>query len=325
MFIQPSVYLDRREFEFVSHDVISDVNLFFIDISFRNMHMHKDFELFRIFSGELDIVSKNERHRLHEGDFALFNPRRAHEIRALGGNPVRIMPLQVSPSFWSRFYPQMSSVEFEVIDIGEHLGNQRDRLAYHYFSIANNYFEKESYFELRCASHLNALMELLLSRVPWHYLTKEQKATKKDQNFRLGRIMDHIESNYTNKLLLKDLCELEGISLHYLSRYFTAHFGMSFQDYLTMLRYGHARLLLERTDLKAGDIAISSGFSDIRYLNRAFRQLHGCTPLAYRDSFLQGRPAQSKSTDIRDAQQRFLDEKESLSYLRQWLDANPIT
>ncbi|MHC1787401.1 MAG: helix-turn-helix domain-containing protein [Christensenellales bacterium] len=316
--------MKEREFEFVSHNVIPDVQLFFVDIAFRNMHMHKEFELFRVFSGELDIICQNASYRLREGDFALLNPRSAHEMHALGEGPVRILPLQVSPSFWARFYPQMSNVEFDVVTIDGCLGEQKELLMRHYIAVARAYLEKEPLYELRCAADINLLMEILLSRVPWHYLSEQQKETKRGMTQRLGRIINHIEVNYTDKLLLKDLCRMEGLSLQYLSRYFTARLGMSFQEYLTLLRYRRARLLLERTDLKPADIAYSSGFSDIRYLNRIFLKMHGCPPQTYRDNYRLGNPARGSGLAEEDAAQRFLDETEGRSYLRQWLASHPL-
>lgn len=314
--------MNRREFEFIQYNVLSDVKLFFVDIAFRNMHMHKEFELFCVFSGEVDVNCQNESFRLREGDFALLNPRCAHEMHARSETPVRILPLQVSPSFWSRFYPQISNVEFDVVKIDEHLGDQKESLMRHYIAAARAYIDKEPYYELRCAAEINRVMEILLSRVPWHYLTEQQKEVKRGKALRLGRIINYIEVHYTEKLLLKDLCEMEGLSLHYLSRYLTSQLGMSFQDYLTMLRYRRARLLLERTDMKLADIAFSSGFSDIRYLNQVFQQAHDCTAEEYRNRFSLG--AVPVGPDDEGALQQFLDEKESRVYLNAWLEERSL-
>ena len=314
--------MNRREFEFVSYNVLSDVKLFFVDIAFRNMHMHKEFELFRVFSGEVDVNCQNESYHLAEGDFALLNPRCAHEMHARSATPVRILPLQVSPSFWARFYPQISNVEFDAVTIGSCLGEMKKELNRHYIGAARAYIEKEPYYELRCAAEINRVMEILLSRVPWHYLTEQQKEVKRGQALRLGRIINHIEVHYTEKLLLKDLCEMEGLSLHYLSRYLTNQLGMSFQDYLTLLRYRRAKLLLERTDMKLADIAYSSGFSDIRYFNQVFRQAHGLMPGEYRERYRLGQIPGGGSDD-EGALQNFLNEAESRAYLRQWLEAHP--
>ena len=137
--------MNRREFEFVSYNVLSDVKLFFVDIAFRNMHMHKEFELFRVFSGEVDVNCQNESYHLAEGEFALLNPRCAHEMHARSATPVRILPLQVSPSFWARFYPQISNVEFDAVTIGSCLGDVKKELNRHYIGAARAYIEKEPY------------------------------------------------------------------------------------------------------------------------------------------------------------------------------------
>lgn len=308
--------MNRREFEFVNCRVLSDVKLFFVDIAFRNMHLHKEFELFRVFSGEMDIICQSSVYHLNEGNYALLNPRCAHEMRAVSDAPVRIMPMQVSPSFWTRFYPQISNVEFDAVWIDSFLGDRLDSLTGHYIEAARAYMEKEPYYELRCAAHIHGVMEILLSRVPWHYLTDQQKEAKRGQALRLGRLINYIEEHYTEKLLLKDLCAAEELSLHYLSRYLSAQLGMSFQDYLTMLRYRHARQLLERTDMRPADIAASSGFSDIRYMNRVFQEAHRCSPEEYRVRHLNETNA---VTDAEGSVQSFLGEEESLAYLKEWM------
>lgn len=314
--------MNRREFEFISYRELSDVKLFFVDIAFRGMHLHKEFELFRVFSGEVDVNCQSVSYHLKEGDFALLNPRRPHEMHARSDTPVRIMPMQVSPSFWARFYPQISNVEFDAVRIDEYLGSRRESLTRHYIRAARAYMEKEPYYELRCAAHINAVMEILLSRVPWHYLTDQQKETKRGEALRLGRIINYIEEHCTEKLLLRDLCELEGLSLHHLSRYLSAQLGMSFQEYLAMLRCRRARLLLERTDMKPGDIAGSSGFSDMRYLNRVFLKEYRCSPAEYRRRFQAGEI--SPSSEAEGSVQSFPGEEESLAYLKDWMAAQGL-
>lgn len=303
--------MNLREFEIVHYPVLNDVKIFFVDISYRNMHIHKEFELLQVFSGSLDISCHDAVHRVSAGSFALLNPRQPHEFHAVGGQPARIMPLQVSPSFWSRFFPQISNVEFDAVGIDSHLGRDKDRLKRHSLAAARAYIDAQPRYELRCAAHINAIMEILLEKVPWHYLTEKEKETKRTQSLRLGRIIGYVEQHYTEKLLLRDLAQREGLSLHYLSRLLSSQLGMPFQSYLTLLRYKRARLLLERTDMKLTDIAYSSGFSDLRYLNSVFQERHGCDAEAYRAGAGSKNP-QHPDLDAGDtAVQRFLDEGES--------------
>lgn len=313
--------MTSKEFEFVDYTVLSDVKLFFVDIVHRSMHMHKEFELFYIFSGAMDLHCSNEVRRLAQGEFILFNPRVVHEFRAVGDIPVRILPLQVSPSFWARFYPQISSVEFDAILISEHLGERQNELLYHFSQAALAYIQKQPYHELRCAAEVNRVMQILLETVPWHYLTEKEKELKRGFSSRFARIMKYIEEHYTGKLLLGDLCRQEGLSLSYLSRFFTRHLGLSFQEYVTRLRFERAKFLLQRSDMKLTDIAYSSGFSDIRYMNKVFLEVYGYPAEVYRQS----RPSQEEvdfdSNSLSDSIESFPDEAQSLAYLSTWMAA----
>lgn len=302
----------RRELEIIDYTSLSDVKTFLVDIHHRNMHMHKEFELFEVLEGRMEINCQNATHLVGEGGLVLLNPRQPHEMHSVLHSPVRIMPLQVSPNFFARHFPQLSNVEFDLVVIHEALGPDLQELRARYLRACEAYLMREPYFELVSCAQVNLIMRLLLNRLPWHYLTEKEKAAKKGLNSRVSRIIAYIEEHYTQKLLLKDICEREQLSLAYLSRYFSEHFNMSFQDYLTLLRFHRAKLLAERTDMKLTDIALSSGFSDIRYLNRAFEQHLQCSVHDYRRQ-LSGQPLRPLH-ESKDAVQRFLSEEETRAF-----------
>lgn len=316
--------MTNKEYELVDYTVLRDVKLFFVDIVHRSMHMHKEFELFYMFSGSMDISCQNTVYRLAQGEFVLFNPRVVHEFRAVGDRPARILPLQVSPSFWSRYYPQISNVEFDLIRITDSLGSRREELLRHYIQAAFFYIKKPPYHELRCAAEVNRVMQILLETVPWHYLTEKEKELKRGFSSRFARIMKYIEENYTGKLLLSDLCRQEGLSLSYLSRFFTSHLGLTFQQYVTRLRFERAKFLLERSDMKLTDIAYSSGFSDIRYMNKVFVAAYGYPAEIYRHGHPHDEENYFDRSSPGDSVQRFPDEAESLAFLNEWLSLSNL-
>lgn len=57
---------------------------------------------------------------------------------------------------------------------------------------------------------------------------------------------------------------------------------MSFQEYLKRKRFEEAGKLLLTTGRRLTDIALSCGFSDLRYMNEAFKELAGMSPRDYR-------------------------------------------
>lgn len=68
--------------------------------------------------------------------------------------------------------------------------------------------------------------------------------------------------------------------------------------------------------MRPADIAASSGFSDIRYMNRVFQEAHRCSPEEYRVRHLNETNA---VTDAEGSVQSFLGEEESLAYLKEWM------
>lgn len=68
----------------------------------------------------------------------------------------------------------------------------------------------------------------------------------------------------------------------YLSTLFKEKTGESLTSYITTERLKLARKLLVSTELPVGDIAMSTGYSDLAYFSRQFKQSAGISPQQYR-------------------------------------------
>ncbi|MBL8994303.1 MAG: AraC family transcriptional regulator, partial [Spirochaetia bacterium] len=63
---------------------------------------------------------------------------------------------------------------------------------------------------------------------------------------------------------------------------FRRRHGMSFPDYLNVLRVEEARALLASSDLPVTRIALQTGFNNTAYFNRTFKRLTRLVPVEYR-------------------------------------------
>lgn len=92
----------------------------------------------------------------------------------------------------------------------------------------------------------------------------------------------YLAENYKKDVTLESVA----LDLHYtpshLSRCISSLPRLSFRKLLNSLRVDHAKNLLISTDLRVIDIAFDSGFSNERTFFRAFSELVGTTPTAYR-------------------------------------------
>ncbi len=87
---------------------------------------------------------------------------------------------------------------------------------------------------------------------------------------------------YYRTITLSSLAKHFSYTEQHICHLFRIHLGKTFNEYLTELRLGLARLLLLATDLSFHEIAIHCGYSGSSYFHRMFKEKVGMTPNEYR-------------------------------------------
>lgn len=95
-------------------------------------------------------------------------------------------------------------------------------------------------------------------------------------------IILYIRKHFQEELSLQDLAERAHFSTNYLSAQIKKRTGMSYIEYLNVLRLEEAKNLLLNSNMKVMDIAKKCGFNDSSYFNRAFRRIYQSSPEQYR-------------------------------------------
>lgn len=299
-----------KEYEIVSHDQFKYLNIFLVRLSSRTPHLHQDLELGLILDGQLTVQCGSKIQTLKAGDIYLINPLEIHEFLSDSSGAL-VLSIQLAPQFLDTFLGDSSNMMF-LCD--PKLRGYYDssvqytllcmicvQLAYHYFAHDENY-------KCHCASLASQLYCYLRTSLPNRAISPEDYQSIKQKSDRILSITKYIDNNFTHKLLLEEIAEREHLSLHYLSHLFRDSLGISFQNYLMEKRFEYAFYLISTTNKKILDISISSGFSDVRYLNRIFSERVGCTPKEYRKKTQHAKP---KSESALKSSQFFYSEEKS--------------
>ena len=70
----------------------------------------------------------------------------------------------------------------------------------------------------------------------------------------------------------------------YLSEYINTVFQKNFRDWITDLRIGSAKLLMQNNPgMKVQDVSDQAGFLSLSHFSRIFREKEGCTPAKWRN------------------------------------------
>lgn len=309
----------NNEYEFVEHNFLNDIKIFIVELSHRKPHFHKEFEICMVLSGMVEVFCNKHTYLFSDGSVFLFNPRRPHELHTAKGSTV-ILSLQISSGFCSRFFPDIYNLEFDSVDIGKYFSQKIKFMVQREIQeCAYLYFLRNANYEFKCMSLLCDIFYRLLYYCPYHRITELERRSRNAHLERLSRITKFIDENYTSKILLSDLVEAEGLSLSYLSHFFKDNFNMSFQEYVTLLRFEKARYLIAQTDLSLTDICVTCGFSDYRYLSQIFVKKTGMTPKEFRKTGQAGDHYQETEEREAATAQMFLGDAESLRILEKRL------
>lgn len=102
------------------------------------------------------------------------------------------------------------------------------------------------------------------------------------KNQRLKPALEYLQKHYCGKVALEDIARSAHLSVSRLCHLFKEQFGFTVFDYLANLRIKRAQYLLLSTDRTCLQICLDSGFANLSYFNRTFKQRTGMTPSQFR-------------------------------------------
>lgn len=97
----------------------------------------------------------------------------------------------------------------------------------------------------------------------------------------IQRLMLYIDQHYQEPLTLDAAAEELNLSRSHFSQLFSNVVGINFLSYVNTVRIENAAHMLQSSDQKVIDVAMSCGFENIRSFNRCFKQYTGYTPTQF--------------------------------------------
>jgi YesN/AraC family two-component response regulator len=98
----------------------------------------------------------------------------------------------------------------------------------------------------------------------------------------LNNAMSYTQQHFREKISQSELSGRYGMSTYQFSRTFKGKFGITFRNYVTQMRVSEAKRLLNNRNLTVTEVCFASGFNDVSFFIRMFRNITGTTPSQYR-------------------------------------------
>ena len=248
-------------------------------------HFHSELEIIYLLSGSVTIFRGLNAVTLYPGDIIIFQPNEIHSTQSEDPTTTAYV-LQISYDFLNAscnasplpsFHVPLirAASEEELLHI-----KKLQSLIRHIFELDNG---AKPYIYIKQQGILCFLIyELLENFKEFH--NESMKNFHKNYS-RILKIDTYLKEHYKEDLSLEDVSTYIGVTPPYFSRLFKNVYGIPYTKYLNSLRLEFARNDLLTTDYSILTISEKNGFANYQLFLLNFKQLYGCTPLAYRKMY----------------------------------------
>lgn len=97
---------------------------------------------------------------------------------------------------------------------------------------------------------------------------------------------EYIQAHYGDNVSLTDVARAVNTSTFHFCKIFKRATGLTYTEYLSLVRVGRAKQLLANPQMRISEVAFDAGFNSITHFNRTFRKTTGLSPTAFREQLL---------------------------------------
>ncbi len=98
---------------------------------------------------------------------------------------------------------------------------------------------------------------------------------------KLKQVLDYIETHYAENITISELAKLCYFSDYHFMRFFKKHMNMTCVEYINNLRLEKSVELFEQGNTSILDVSLSTGFHNLSYFHKIFKQKYHMTPKSF--------------------------------------------
>ncbi len=253
------------------------------------LHWHEDFEIILIQEGELLLQVQELSYTARKGDIVLVPCGALHSIRQSGKKTSLYFNILfklslLEPDDKSRFYQKYFAplaVENGIINfIGYGTSLNKDL-----YPIIKRLIEERDIDydnqELVIKGLLFFVLEVLQSTIRNDFY-RTNKEKKHCSITKLKPLLKKISDTPQEQITIEQAASICAMSETYFMKFFKKMTGLTFTQYLNLVRLERAQTLLKTTDLSVLQVSEYAGFNNLSYFIRSFKKHYGRTPGQWR-------------------------------------------
>ena len=260
---------------------------YFTDI---NIHWHEELEIVLITRGKCTFHIDLKPYTVTEGDFLILNPYVLHSCSQYKQEEYEADTFVLNLSMLDTNHDSCSikfinsiadnKVIFPFVIRPDTPGYSL--LKEYFLKSKNAYTGKQKGFELELKAYLYLFLHTLFTNIPVE--TPDPVNVDDVVTDKIKIILRYIKDNYTEQLTVKDMAEQLNFSEYHFMRFFKKYLGVTCIEYINNYRLDIAAKKLCMTNHSIMEVALETGFNNISYFNKLFKEKFKLTPKEFRVS-----------------------------------------
>lgn len=248
-------------------------------------HWHKSFEIGYCLSGSGRFYFGDKVYPVGKGDVFIVNNMERHIAQSDPSDPSRYVFVYFASFLLEREPELMLPFIYRPHRFDNRLPGHLPVAG----KIGELMLQLELENESRQPAYISMMHSLLLqicALLLRHYrngLSGEPFGQAYSQYLQLEPALDYMREHFRQSIGLPDIARVLRLSESRARHLFKEALGEGFKSYLQQLRVNEAKRLLAHTELSVTEICLSCGFQSHNPFYRAFREIVGMTPQAYRE------------------------------------------
>lgn len=256
-------------------------------------HVHEYMELYFLLEGERYYFVEQSRFHVKPGMAVLISPEQIHKTSETDGESGhRRFLLELDTDFLSSFFllsDLSSTVDFQERYGGVTVFSEQDwKQVLLILDMLKVEMSNKSDFSKNICKLL--VSQLLLLYVRNHKSTDMNMYKVKSSlnnvhtsmQYIVQDVMSYLQEHYAENLALDEIANHFHISKSSLTMNFKSITGLTINEYIRVYRIRKARTLLLKSNLSITEIASQTGFGNVTYFERVFKQFYEMSPLRFR-------------------------------------------
>lgn len=245
-------------------------------------HWHEsEYELDIVLTGRAQFVRGDQNFTLESGDMILINPGVGHASFSLIDD-TSAMVIRITKEAFERFLELGKEYRFDFVTDSETRDTSLLRQIRYYSTLLLKSLQDDTVTsETKASASLELLTAGIADHAPFQIISRQREDLFHKEAIRV--ITSYLEEHYREKVSLDDLAKLTKYNRTYISTIFHKTVGIRFYDYLIRIRITNALYELADDTKTLTDVALDSGFPDLKNFSRKFRETIHVTPARYRE------------------------------------------